>query len=478
MPKSLARGQGMVGDESLARVKEIRDKWSYPYNDPAGPWFRGQTRSYWTLRPRLCRDYEKHSSHSGAEIEDEVREEFVVRAPILSDTKPAGEDDWEWYFLMQHYGAPTRLLDWTEGALLGLYFAVKDNPGYYDAAVWMLDPYELNWRVIRTNEVIPPSAPNVIKRHKRLVRRWLPSRFLKNPNLPRRPVAVFPTHIARRISTQRSCFTIHGSDANGLDKFQVGRRACLVKIVIPNYYVRTIQRELEASGIDEATIFPDLDGLGRSLSSKWKEDRHRLPHENVYARLRPSAHRDGGIGVFAIRKIKRGAPVFAGENEEILWLAKNAILPRTSGKVRKLYSDFALAKDGRYGCPPNFNRLTIAWYLRQTRKGERPNLRCNTDGYSFFALKDINPGDELTVRRGFWQRGHTTNRTLPPFRGRGRSIVRINVMRATATNVASFRKTGSRAGLHFTEGQRNAAVEDTDEKKKAAQKKQTTAQPR
>jgi hypothetical protein len=64
------------------------------------------------------------------EIGDEIREEFIVRAPIFSDFKPAGDADWEWYFLMQHYGAATRLLDWTQGALLALYFAVNNHPGH------------------------------------------------------------------------------------------------------------------------------------------------------------------------------------------------------------------------------------------------------------------------------------------------------------------------------------------------------------
>jgi len=46
-------------------------------------------------------------------IEDEIREEFVVRAPALSQIRPAEQSDWDWYFLMQHFGAPTRLLDWS-----------------------------------------------------------------------------------------------------------------------------------------------------------------------------------------------------------------------------------------------------------------------------------------------------------------------------------------------------------------------------
>jgi len=47
---------------------------------------------------------------------DEIRQEFVVRAPSLGPERP--QNSWEWYFLMQHSGAPTRLLDWTETALI------------------------------------------------------------------------------------------------------------------------------------------------------------------------------------------------------------------------------------------------------------------------------------------------------------------------------------------------------------------------
>jgi len=62
-------------------------------------------------------------------MQEEAREELMVRAPALSDAIPGGDDLWDWYFPMQHFGAPTRLLDRTEGAVIALYFAVKDNPG-------------------------------------------------------------------------------------------------------------------------------------------------------------------------------------------------------------------------------------------------------------------------------------------------------------------------------------------------------------
>ena len=381
--------------EFVAQVSKLRDTLGFEKDDPWGPWFRGQQRHYWPLCPKLYRDYGGYANVKKDHIEDEIREEFIVRAPILSDTRPAGNDDWEWYFLMQNFGTPTRLLDWTEGALLGLYFAVKDNPGFYDAAVWVLDPFDLNRRAIGREEVIPPSATGVLPGDKRLVDPWLPARFRNMAGLPAQPIAVFPTHIARRISTQRSCFTVHGTDAKGLDKLHGKKNGCLVKITIPSFRVQAIRRELEASGIDEVPIFPDLAGLSRSLALKWKSDVHDQPHEAVYTRLRPSGIHKGGVGVFAICKIKKETLLFEGDNEEMLWV-EGAHLPKTPDEIRKLYEDFPVIKGGRYGCPPTFNRLTVAWYLNEPRRGERPNVGCK-DSYDFFSLRDINAGEELTV---------------------------------------------------------------------------------
>jgi hypothetical protein len=377
----------------LKRVKEIRDDWwSKDKDDPWIPWFRGHQRANWKLQPRLYRDYDQRQREK-LHIEDEIREEFVVRAPALSHIKPSDQSDWDWYFLMQHSGAPTRLLDWSEGALIGLYFAVGDNPGFYDSAVWVLDPYKLNKRVVGKQELICPTI-SMNSAGQKSLKRWLPPANLQKKKLPPAPVPILPAQIAQRISSQRSCFTIHGSDQNGLDKLQGDD--LLIKIVIPSIDVTKIRRELEVCGIDEVTIFPDLDGLGRCVSTRWKIDQPAAPHKNVCTRLAPSKIHKGGIGVFAIKDIEKGTPLFGGDNEEMLWV-KESEFKQTAIAIRRLYRDFSVFKkeSGLFGCPTDFNRLTISWYLNEPKPSDKPNVHCKN--YDFYASREIKAGDELTV---------------------------------------------------------------------------------
>lgn len=369
----------------IQKVTKIRTRWDFQDEDGGGPWFRGQQRKHWKLLPSIVREHKFDRNE-----EDEIREEYVLRAPALSSGEVVA-NDWDTYFLMQHYGAPTRLLDWTESPLIALYFAVRDNPGYYDATVWVLDPYDLNSRVIKTEEVIAPSAPGVSEKDKKKIGPWLPGRFSKREKLPNDPVAIFPMHLARRISSQKSCFTIHGAIRDGFSKFQRDKN-CMARIVIPSRAVCTLKSALAQQGIDETTIFPDLEGLARALASKWLEKQRQLAHKNVYVRLKPSNLHKGGIGVFAIKPIAKGARIFAGENEEILWIPDKDV-PKT-GPIGMLYEDFAILKDGQYGCPTSFNRLTPAWYINESK---HPNARCD-ENYDFIAIRDIRVGEELSTK--------------------------------------------------------------------------------
>jgi hypothetical protein len=128
--------------EYLEIVEQFTKEW-FTAETSWGPWFRGQSDATWALRPSIYR-YSPVRRPIRA-VEDEIRQEFMVRAPSLGLERP--QNSWEWYFLMQHCGAPTRLLDWTESALIALFFAVKDRKtkNDTDAAVWILEP----WKLIR-----------------------------------------------------------------------------------------------------------------------------------------------------------------------------------------------------------------------------------------------------------------------------------------------------------------------------------------
>ena len=141
------------------------------------------------------------------------------------------------------------------------------------------------------------------------------------------PAAVYPRHSTRRIAAQQSCFTIHGSDRQGLEQMSV---VPLVKIVIPSWSVGAVQDCLQTCGINETTVFPDLDGLGRYIEEGDKAADRSFPHDQVFTRLRPSRIANGQVGVFAIRKIRKNTNLFLGDNEEIVWKEEGELPRRPS----------------------------------------------------------------------------------------------------------------------------------------------------
>src|SRR6266851_3964320 len=122
--------------------------------------------------------------------------------------------------------------------------------------------------------------------------------------------------------------------------------------------------------------------------------KNNLPHDGVYARLYCSPIH--GVGVAAIRDIKKNTLIFKGDDADLVWLEKRQVIDLPIN-IRKLYDDFAVIKGDKYGCPANFNLLTPAWYLNEPKSGEEPNVTTNEE-YEFFTLRYIREGEELTVR--------------------------------------------------------------------------------
>ena len=133
-----------------------------------------------------------------------------------------------------------------------------------------------------------------------------------------------------------------------------------------------------------------------------------VPHENVYTRLGVS--KISGIGVFAIVDIPKGTYFFKGDDSEMIWINESELNFTTLNiEHRRLYKDFCVIKTEngvrKYGCPTNFNNMTISWYLNNIKDPDKPddsqtilepNVGCNRE-YDFYTLRNIKAGEELIV---------------------------------------------------------------------------------
>jgi len=166
-------------------------------------WFRGQASKSWALLPGYLR-------LSNAPSESTLLKRFKQSAAMLLDRDP--KDTFDWLFLMQHYGLPTRLLDWSESPLVALYFAVEEQEKHhdFDAALWCLRPSDLNKKA------------NIEDDHEEFFIPSFDDQELKNYSLeslangPKRtrllPIATIATRNNTRIQAQLGVFTIHHLD--------------------------------------------------------------------------------------------------------------------------------------------------------------------------------------------------------------------------------------------------------------------------
>jgi hypothetical protein len=224
-------------------VRKLSGDWSGPTHGDITLWFRGHSDASWELVPG---EYRGHGFDS-----DEMFSEFELKARPLLRQPP--QSDWEWYFLMQHHGMRTRLLDWTTGSLLGLYFALRENPGKNDAAVWILDPWALNKRSAGRLELFLHTDTHA--------KDYGPRRP-SHVRLPTLPIAIVPPYNSTRITVQRGAFTVHGSRREGIENLRLKR---LAKVVIQKDAAIMIKRDLRAAGVTEFTVFPEPDGLAREI---------------------------------------------------------------------------------------------------------------------------------------------------------------------------------------------------------------------
>ncbi|MFC4387533.1 FRG domain-containing protein [Gracilibacillus marinus] len=180
--------------------------------------------------------------------------EFMTKGYSLHQTK----DEWDLLYIMQHHGTPTRLLDWTTSLSVAIYFATRNwNPKKNTPTIWFLDPAKLNETLIDTTFLEVPSNYNFNK-------------YVERENLPSRAIA--PNYNSNRLIAQQGQFTLQGNTINDLEKELALKKThytdILDKIELTEDIYYDVGSFLHMNGIDDFTVYPDLDGLSKLIKNR------------------------------------------------------------------------------------------------------------------------------------------------------------------------------------------------------------------
>lgn len=252
-------------------------------------WFRGHPKTYNNLTPRIFRGIYRDENYLKIRPDCEISaiERFKQVAPSLYSNVPGIDNDLEWLILMQHHGAPTRLLDWTENILIALYFAVKDFPEY-DGEMWALYPLALNniygfWGMPLLNNAFLQYLTKEISYRKDEKSELTKSLEIKN-GIPKYPLAFSPTLNFLRMVVQSSVFTIHPvpEKGNQIQDLLEGKKNILARYIIPAENKKKLLENLNSLEIKHFRIFPDLDSLSKDIISELKYVGYTPPEPPVF----------------------------------------------------------------------------------------------------------------------------------------------------------------------------------------------------
>ena len=260
-------------------------------NNPAALTFlyRGLSNSSHQLLPGIFRRQKDPVGVGEREVENDTYLAFTTERGILQAfiqeassivSIPSGHLS-EWAEYAQHYGAPTRLLDWSSNPFVALYFACK-NHKKTDGCVWML--HAKNYERIPVN-------PDLGEQKK--TRREIIGEIISGSKDYPIPILYTPNYVDARMSAQSSYFMVWGSNREPFEKQfsdekyrmklpetdsgirSVGQHemeALLFRFHIHGDRKQTLLRELDAVGINEKTLFPGLDGIGRYVERTYRFD--------------------------------------------------------------------------------------------------------------------------------------------------------------------------------------------------------------
>ncbi|MEN7016627.1 FRG domain-containing protein [Escherichia coli] len=282
-------------------------------NESSTYWFRGHSDYRYELQPALFR-----TIHKGRKVyyeEATIIEEMVRRFPSIRNEHTS---TLELLTYAQHYGLPTRLLDWSENLLVALYFCCKEK-NKIDGEIFILNVDDIHkYRNSSLDDIEQlVNASFEIEAYKIMLERC--SKFHKYflakvpPKLKGTPYTdlteltdvelllhfsqedespiemdlgsehikavdlytYYAPMLNSRLVAQKGCFTVHGGKIinnkeiiKTSDLTSLLRTGALQKIRIPSETKGTILKELDLCGINEHTLFPEIEHQIEHIKSR------------------------------------------------------------------------------------------------------------------------------------------------------------------------------------------------------------------
>jgi|SRR5579871_1163748 len=243
----------------------------------AGWAFRGQADANWPLESSLTRYLKTYAGDPTGWLarESKILRTFQRKAHLLVPRTPDADEVLDWLALMQHHGAPTRLIDFTWSPYVAAFFALEKATT--DAAIWAISsgPAIPNYRGFYISEMLSqilgfnhPQAPTRDDQRKFEPPTILGSSSLRDATSEQFPLAVLgePVLMNQRMTAQAGTFVIPTIRIDVPVQSLIPKdRVVKLRLVTESLRRQTMER-LYNMNINNATLFPGIDGLARSLA--------------------------------------------------------------------------------------------------------------------------------------------------------------------------------------------------------------------